>query len=438
MTLSTKKLSFIKYIFIFCLIIFNFIFFKSEIFASEEPNIYSNYAIVVDANSGNILYSKGAFEKVYPASTTKILTAILTIENCNLEEPFVVSSEALESIPYDSSVMGLEVGEIYKIKDLLYGLMLSSGNDAANVLGEAVSGDISSFVELMNNKAKEIGCLNTHFTNTHGYHNDNHYTTPYDMVKIMLYCLKNETFRQFIETKEYELPKTNKSEEPRTIVNTDRLFNPKYEDEYYEYAIGGKTGYTLEARGCLISYAKKDDKFFICATYDGSQNISGEQARYLDSKTLYEYAFNNFNNKDLIKKDTTYIVEDKENFLEYTVALNDNISFITTSEEIPENNYTLDVNIENLKDKKSNDIVGKVNYTFKEKYTDINTTSDVKLVSKKLDIENINDLMSYIIYLIKKYIIIVIIILLIIILLIIMNFKKYKKKKRKRYKDIFR
>ena len=190
MTLSTKKLSFIKYIFIFCLIIFNFIFFKSEIFASEEPNIYSNYAIVVDANSGNILYSKGAFEKVYPASTTKILTAILTIENCNLEEPFVVSSEALESIPYDSSVMGLEVGEIYKIKDLLYGLMLSSGNDAANVLGEAVSGDISSFVELMNNKAKEIGCLNTHFTNAHGYHDDNHYTTPYDMVKIMLYCLK--------------------------------------------------------------------------------------------------------------------------------------------------------------------------------------------------------------------------------------------------------
>ena len=142
--------------------------------------------------------------------------------------------------------------------------------------------------------------------------------------------------------------------------------------------------------------------------------------------------------KDLIKKDTTYIVEDKENFLEYTVALNDNISFITTSEEIPENNYTLDVNIENLKDKKSNDIVGKVNYTFKEKYTDINTTSDVKLVSKKLDIENINDLMSYIIYLIKKYIIIVIIILLIIILLIIMKFKKHKKKKRKRYKDIFR
>ena len=180
------------------------------VFASENLTIHSKAAIAMDADSSIILYNKDINKKIYPASTTKIITAILAIENLDLNRSVVVSKSAI-SIPWDSSSVYLKEGEIVSVKDLLYCLLLNSGNDAANVLAEAVSGDIPHFVTLMNIKAKEIGCTNTNFNNAHGYSDDNHYTTALDMAKIFNYCIQNETFVDIISAKSYVVEKTNKT-----------------------------------------------------------------------------------------------------------------------------------------------------------------------------------------------------------------------------------
>ena len=210
------------------------------VFASESFIINSKTAIAMDADSSIILYNKDMEKKVYPASTTKILTAILAIENLDLNKSVVVSKTAI-SIPWDSSSVYLKEGEIITINDLLYCLLLNSGNDAANVLAEAVSGSIPQFVELMNLKIEELGCTNTHFSNAHGYSDTNHYTTALDMAKIFNYCTKNKTFTNIISTKSYIVNETNKTNEKRYLNNTNRLILKKEDSihaRYYEYCIG--------------------------------------------------------------------------------------------------------------------------------------------------------------------------------------------------------
>ena len=166
--------------------------------------------------------------------------------------------------------MGVKAEEIFTIEQLLYGLLLPSGNDAAIVLAEAVSGNVDDFVVLMNEKLKELGCNNTHFTNPHGFHDDNHYSTTYDMAKLFRYCLNNEVFRQIISTKEYIIPPTNKSPEETKLINTNRMLDERYTASYYEYMIGGKTGYTEEARGTFIGFCKKDNITIIIGAFNGS------------------------------------------------------------------------------------------------------------------------------------------------------------------------
>ena len=245
--------------------LFIFVIFASNIFAAKNIELYSKAAILVDNDSGKILYGKNENERVYPASTTKVLTAILALEKLDLTSSVVVSKAAV-NLPYGSSNAALKQGEVISVKDLLYGLMLKSGNDCANVLAEAVSGSIDSFVELMNNKLKELGCDNSHFANAHGYHEDDHYTTPIDMMKILSYAIKNENFVKLISTSSYTIGKTNKTDTERVYQNTNRLILTKddsYLSRYYEYCIGGKTGYTDEAGRTLVAYAKKGDKNLI-------------------------------------------------------------------------------------------------------------------------------------------------------------------------------
>ena len=268
----------------------------------EQLNIYAESAILVDSNTGKILYNKNAKEKKYPASTTKILTAILTIENCNLDDKVVVDYDSIAIVPAGYTVATLQVGEELTVKQLLEVLLIHSANDAANVLAKHVSGSIEKFADMMNEKAKEIGCKDSHFLNPSGKHEDDHYTTAYDLTLIMKYCMNNETFRSITSEKSCIIPETNKYPQ-RVYTNSNELLivdtREIASNYYYPYAISGKTGYTTEAKNCLVSIARKDNLELICVVLGCLRTEDGLSARFVDTKTLYEYGYNTYTIKKL-------------------------------------------------------------------------------------------------------------------------------------------
>lgn len=251
---------------------------------------------------GNVLYSKNSTKKMYPASTTKIMTAILTIENCDLTEMATVSKNAVYSVPSGYTTAKLVVGEKMSVEDLLYGLMLNSANEASNVLAEHISGSVEKFAVLMNEKAKELGCKNTNFLNANGMHHENHYTTAEDLAIIAKYCMQNETFRKIASTFTYTLPTTELCSEERIMTNTNALLDTKSK-YYYEYTTGVKTGFTTQAGNCLISSAKKDGIELICVTLKAGSTANSTSYRFADNKKLLEYGFENFSLKNIIEKD---------------------------------------------------------------------------------------------------------------------------------------
>lgn len=294
-----------KTIFIF-LIMLIFIFNSFGICsASNEPNISAEAAILIDSSSERILYEKNANEKMYPASTTKILTAILVIENCNLDDVVIVPYEAISTIPSGYSIAALQVGEQLTVKQLLQVMLVHSANDAANVLAFHVSGSIESFSVLMNNKISELGLENTHFTNPSGMHDENHYTTAYDLSLIMKYCMKNSTFRSLSALKYCTIPATNKYEE-RVFRTTNELLSYNNSEVasnyYYEYAIAGKTGYTTQAKNCLVSVSNKDDLELICVVLSVGLYPNNLSAKFIDTKSLFNYGYDNFTIRKLREK----------------------------------------------------------------------------------------------------------------------------------------
>lgn len=346
------KLTLSMLIFLFLILTCNICFANTT---NNNLTLYCNSNLLMDAESGNVIFEKNGYSKIYPASTTKILTAILVLDNLSLDENVVVSQNVVDSIPIGSSVMGVKPQEIFSVENLLYGLLLPSGNDAALVLAEAVSENVDDFVTLMNQKSKEIGCLNTHFTNPHGFFDENHYTTAYDMALILKYAMNYDEFRKIVETKTWELPVSNKTDHTRILKNTNRLLDENY-SVFYGYALGGKTGYTIESRGTYIGYAKKDDKLIITACFDGSQNINGKNARFLDAITLGDYAFYNFSKEKILdKNDFHFVYLDKNTNKKNTISLCDNVyalvkenSYITVTPSIkilPNDNIMIHLDI---------------------------------------------------------------------------------------------
>ena len=253
---------------------------------ANEISINSRAGILVEVSTGRILYEKRSTEKMWPASTTKIMTAILVLENCNLDDMVTVTETAISNIPSGYVICDLQIGEEISVKDLLNALMIKSANDAAYVLAEHVGGSVNDFAYMMNQKAKELGCTSTHFVNPNGIHNENHYSTAYDLYLIAKYAMKNETFRNLVSTTEYTLPITNKySNEDRSFRTTNDLINPD-SSNYYKNAIGIKTGYTSQAGNCLVSESSRDGLEFISVVLNGD--------RFTDSKKLFDYAYDNF------------------------------------------------------------------------------------------------------------------------------------------------
>lgn len=252
---------------------------------NEIPEILSQSAIVVDMKTGYTILEKNIKDKLYPASITKIMTAILTLENAKMDEVITFTSEAVFSIEEGSSAAKVDVDEQLTVEQCLYGLMLISGNDLANGLAEHVGDTMDQFANMMTNKAEEIGCLNTNFTNAHGLHDDNHYTTAYDMALISKYAYeKCEMFRTLCSTGYYECQPTNKQPLVRQWRNNNKLIN-KYQEEFYADCIGGKTGYTNKAGGTLVTFAEINGRTLLCVVMKSANSLSA----YADTTNLYNY-----------------------------------------------------------------------------------------------------------------------------------------------------
>lgn len=276
---------------------------NSVSFASNDIDINSEAGLLIEVSTGKILYEKNAYKKMYPASTTKILTAILVLEKCNLDDIVTVSETAISNIPSGYVTCNLQIGEKISIKDLLYALMVPSANDAAFVLAEHVGGSVEEFSDMMNEKAKEIGCTGTHFVNPNGIHDENHYTTAYDLYLMANYAMKNDIFREIVATTEYTLPSTNKYEgTDRKLVTTNDLLKSNSRNYYYESTIGIKTGHTTQAGNCLVAQSSKDNFDFISVVLNGGVTSSGLNDRYMDTITLFDYGYDNYTFSDIVKE----------------------------------------------------------------------------------------------------------------------------------------
>ncbi len=264
----------------------------------------SPYAIFMDMNTGRVMYEKNADEKVYPASTVKIMTAILALEKCNLEEKVTASQAALDAVPDGVTVMNIMPGESLTVRQLLYGAMLTSAADASNVLAEAVSGSIGEFVKLMNDKAKELGMNSTNFSNTHGEHDDRTYTTVRDMSILARYAMDNPDFQEIVKTEQYTIQPTEKYKEVRNLVNTNYMVSRvQRSDYYYGKAIGIKAGYTAEAKSCLVEVAQDKNMKLLALTFH-SETVDGKAQGYIDCRDFFTTAFENYKSEIVVTKGT--------------------------------------------------------------------------------------------------------------------------------------
>lgn len=263
----------------------------------QGPAIESAAAVVMDMDTGTFLYSKNAEATMYPASTTKILTTLLLLENCSLEDEITYSG-----IVYDleegSSHLGIMPGEEMKLEDAAYGIMLASANDISNGVAEYIGGSLEGFADLMNQKASELGCVNTHFANPHGLYQDDHYTCARDMALIAKAAYDNETFRKIAGTKEYTIPETNLVEEQRSFLNHHKMMQ-KDSDYYREWCTGGKTGFTSQCLNTLVTFAEKDGMRLVSVVF----RVNGAGKAYEESTAILEYAFDNFFSEKFEKAD---------------------------------------------------------------------------------------------------------------------------------------
>lgn len=280
------------------------LFFNITISYADTDNIdiSAESAVLIDSSSEKTLYAKNDTQKMYPASTTKIVTAILTIENCKLDDVVTVPYEAISQIPSGYSIAALQAGEQLTVDQLLRLMLVHSANDAANVLAYHVSGSLEGFASLMNQKVADLGLEHTHFTNPSGMQNENHYTTAHDLALIMKYCMKNLTFRTLAGLKSCIIPATNKYE-GRVFQTTNELLiydtSNVQSNYYYKYAIAGKTGYTTEAKNCLVSVANKDGFELICVVLGAGVGYNNLSGKFVDTKSIFEYGYSNYSIKKL-------------------------------------------------------------------------------------------------------------------------------------------
>lgn len=276
--------------------------------AANAPATNAEAALLISPDSGMVLYEKNADERRYPASTTKIMTALLVLENvADLNETVTAQASDFETLEADSSSAGIKEGETVTVEDLLYGLMLPSGNEAAYMLARHVAGSYEAFVDMMNKRAEELGCTGTHFVNPCGLHDDNHYTTARDLYKIAYAAMQDETFADIADTVQWNMSKTNMQEE-RKVLTTNQLIFSSYQPWAYAYCKGIKTGNTSQAGNCFVGYAEYGDaKLYsvVMGCDSSSLEYSNIPASFTDTKALFEWGFESFTSKTLARQGDT-------------------------------------------------------------------------------------------------------------------------------------
>ncbi len=255
----------------------------------QSDEITADAAILMDVDTGTILYKKNINTKHYPASITKILTVLVAVENSRMDEVVTFSHDSVYKT--EGSGISRDVGEKMTMEQCLYAVMLESANECAYAVAEHIAGSMQKFVKMMNDRAKQLGCKNTNFANPHGLPDENHYVTAKDMAVIARAAYENETFRLLCGTKRYTIPPTNKHREPTYLVNHHKMLYPKDTAEYlYDYCTGGKTGYTIAAGSTLVTYAQKEGMTLLTVILKGtSPNYWNE------TRSLLEFGFENFN-----------------------------------------------------------------------------------------------------------------------------------------------
>jgi D-alanyl-D-alanine carboxypeptidase (penicillin-binding protein 5/6) len=260
---------------------------------ADEMQLDADAAIVMDAKTGEILFSKNINKQEYPASITKLMTVLLAFENCKLDDVVTFSHNAVYSIEPGSSNIGINENEKLTVDQCLYAILFRSANEVANGIGEHIDGNLDTFAKHMTERAKELGAKNTNFVNANGLHDKSHYTSAYDMALIAKEILKYPHFKEILATRNYEIPPTNLCNETRYLHNQTQLINPS-SIFYYKDSEGGKTGYTDQARNTLVSYAKRGDTEIVCVVLHSSG-----YGEYYDTMKLFDYALNNFKTQKL-------------------------------------------------------------------------------------------------------------------------------------------
>ena len=329
------------------------------------PEIGAEAAILMEVNSGTVLYSKNIHAKLYPASITKILTALIVAENCDMNEMVTFSSEAIHSINWrEDANLGINAGDSITMEQCLYGLLVGSANEVAYAMAEHICGpgNVEGFSEMMNQKAKELGCTDSNFITPNGIHDENHYTSAHDMALIAQAFFSNEMLSKMSCTTSYHVPQTSTQPREDMIVWAKSKLLPGKEYEY-EYLVGTKTGYTDDARQTLVSCAEKNGMKLVCVILKEES-----PAQFTDTIELFNYGFDNFYAAPVAENDTNYSIDTSGFFSSDTdffgsskpILHLDPDAYIIIPDTVDFSEITSSLTYENLEQ----DEIARIDYTF--------------------------------------------------------------------------
>ena len=342
----------------------------------DGPAIGAEGAILLEAGTGVILYAKNIHEKLYPASTTKLMTCLLAAESCSMDEIVNFSQEAVFSIEKGSSNIGIDAGQAMPMEECLYGILVASANEVAAAVAEHVAGSQEAFADMMNEKAKELGCTDTHFVNPHGLFDEQHYTSAYDLALIAKAFFQSELLSKIGNTASYHFEATADQPDDFVVRNKHQLING---DISYESIKGGKTGYTDEARQTLVTCAEKNGMKLICVVM---KEESPEQ--FNDTVKLLDYGFNNFVVTNVSENETRYNIESTGFFhTSYDVFGNSNPILSLNRDSyliLPKTAAFEELTSEISYDTSESDEVARINYYFHNAYVG---TACINLATKE-------------------------------------------------------
>ncbi len=355
----------------------------------NEVNTKSASCLLMDAKSGKILYAKNAYDKMYPASTTKLMTAILALENCQTTDVATVSHNAIFSIPVGYAHANLKEGEQLTVEQLLNVLLIPSANDAAIVLAEHISGSTDEFAKLMNEKAKELGCKNTNFVNPNGIHDKNHYSCAYDLALIGQYAMKFSDIMRIAMIRQYTLPTTNKYTKTDRIFNATNVLinNESMNKYYYPYATGLKTGYTGNSGYCIVATAKKDNMELIAVILKANSIAE----RFSDCKTLFDYGFEHYTYKTLQSSGNIVKTIEISNATKETkqldVSVKDDITALLSSDmKLEDLEPTIELDSDLKAPIAENKVIGKISYSIDGEIYSSDLVADTSVIPSSFEV----------------------------------------------------